>query len=79
MKVVGCQQLSERMLRIRESQTVLSFVGSRISKTHPDGWVSSLELLARFELATRLHEIPDFMEASRPRIEIDEVASSRFQ
>ena len=39
----------------------------------------SLELLARFELAARLHEIHDFMEASRPRIEIDEVASSRFQ
>ena len=43
-----------------------------------------MELLARFELATRLHEILDFMEASRPRIEIlsaradrtDEVASS---
>ena len=46
-------------------------------ETHPDGWVSSLELLARFELAARLHEIHDFMEASRPRIEIDEVASSR--
>ncbi len=41
----------------------------------------SLELLARFELATRFHEVLDFMEALGPRIEIafgkeDEVASS---
>ena len=44
-----------------------------------------MELLARFELATRLYEIMDFMETSRPQIEIlsagadraDEVASSR--
>ena len=43
-----------------------------------------MELLARFELATRLHEIVDFMEALRPQIKIltayavrsDEVASS---
>ena len=43
-----------------------------------------MELLARFELATRLHEITDFMESSRPQIEIltayavraDEAASS---
>ena len=43
-----------------------------------------MELLARFELATPLHEILDFMESSRPRIEIltayavraDEAASS---
>ena len=45
---------------------------------------AALGLLPRFELATRLHEIRDFMEASRPRIEIlsayadraDEVAGS---
>ena len=45
-----------------------------------------MELLARFELATRLHEIHDFMEASRPLIEIltayavraDEVARFSF-
>ena len=41
-------------------------------------------LLATFELSTRLHEINDFMEPSRPRIEMltayavrtDEIASS---
>ena len=43
-----------------------------------------MELLARFELATRLREIYDFTDTSRPQIEIltayavraDEVASS---
>ncbi len=29
-----------------------------------------MELLARFELATRFHEICDFMEALGPQIEI---------
>ena len=41
-----------------------------------DNWpFKIMELLARFELATRFHKIFDFMEALRPQIEIDEVAS----
>ena len=56
----------------------------KIKEPKPNGFGSFMELLARFELATRLREIYDFTDTSRPQIEIltayavraDEVASS---
>ena len=64
---------------LRAWDEVARFVAYK-QKTPKSNFGVSLELLARFELATRFHEIADFMEALRPLFKSalrawDEVAS----